>query len=43
MGFSLSERRETTVEEHIWDSALGTPDSDLVLLLRGPVQAEEPL
>lgn len=41
MGFSLSERKETVVEEHVWDLALGTPDSDL--LLRGPVQAEEPL
>lgn len=41
MGFSLSERKETVVEEHVWDLALGTPDSDL--LLRGAVQAEEPL
>ena len=41
MGFSLSERKETIAEEHVWALELGTPDSDLILLLRGLVQAEE--
>lgn len=41
MGFSLSERKETIVEEHVWALELGTPDSDLILLLRSLVQAEE--
>lgn len=41
MGFSLSERKETTAEEHVWTLELETPDSDLILLLRSLVQAEE--
>lgn len=41
MGFSLSERKETIAEEHVWALELGTPDSDLILLLRSLVQAEE--
>lgn len=43
MWFSLSERIEIIVEEHVWALDLGKPDSDHILLSGGLVQAEEPL